>query len=97
MFSPYGNASSAIVGWMPEPKSRGTSNILTTCILTLSLCVWTAVHLNIPLHKQAGAQLGRKIGWLVMGMLAPEMVSHLYNRPLKSYVCETPFGITHHL
>lgn len=81
MFSPYGSTNDTIVGWMPEPKSRGTSSILTTCILTLVLCVWTAVHLNIPQYKHAGAQLGRKIGWLVMGMLAPEMVSHLYRHP----------------
>ena len=35
------------VSWHSEPNVRGTFSILVSCIVTLSLCVWTALHLNI--------------------------------------------------
>ncbi|KAI5805990.1 hypothetical protein EDC01DRAFT_785974 [Geopyxis carbonaria] len=34
-------------GWVAEPKGRGTFGILLTCLLTLFLCIWTTVHVNI--------------------------------------------------
>ena len=39
--------SSGTVSWQPEPHVRGTSQILASCLLTLSLCVWNALHLNV--------------------------------------------------
>lgn len=38
------------------------------------LCIWTAVHLNLPEHKKENQQFYRKIGWLILGLLAPELV-----------------------
>lgn len=64
--------------WHPEPTYRGTFGILSTCLITMVLCVWTAVHLNIPEHGQAGIvtrQTCRKILWLCIGLLAPELGS----------------------
>ena len=72
--------------WQPPPNSRGSFEILSTCLITLGLCIWTAVHLNIPERYQRAKykksdprywvlpQTIRKVGWLVMGMRAPEMV-----------------------
>jgi hypothetical protein len=57
-----------------EPAQRGTFSILSTCLITLGLCVWAAMHFNIPEHKSKGRQFRRKVGWLIMGLLAPEMV-----------------------
>ncbi|KAF1355436.1 hypothetical protein BDV97DRAFT_345548 [Delphinella strobiligena] len=34
--------------WHPEPDYRGTFGILSLCLTTMFLCIWTAVHLNIP-------------------------------------------------
>ncbi|KAK3357860.1 hypothetical protein B0T25DRAFT_426025, partial [Lasiosphaeria hispida] len=34
--------------WRPEPTSRGSFDILSTSIITLIACLWTAVHLNVP-------------------------------------------------
>jgi hypothetical protein len=50
----FGNYSSIHrnATWEPEPTRRGTFQILSTCVITLSLCVWTAVHLNIPSSKE---------------------------------------------
>ncbi|KAF8249275.1 hypothetical protein K440DRAFT_598998 [Wilcoxina mikolae CBS 423.85] len=33
--------------WGPEPKGRGTVSIVLPCLITLGLCVWTAIHPNI--------------------------------------------------
>ena len=75
MFSPYGSDSDNYTSaWRSEPKDRGTFNILSTCLITLCLCVWTVVHLNVPEHERLSSQWLRKVGWLAMGVFAPEMV-----------------------
>lgn len=75
MFQPFGNTSTLPpASWHPEPNFRGTFNVLSTSLLTMSLCIWTAVHLNLPEHKKEHLQKWRKLGWLVMGLLAPELV-----------------------
>ncbi|KAH8682576.1 hypothetical protein BX600DRAFT_448867 [Xylariales sp. PMI_506] len=78
MWSPLGGAnalSNHTARWQPEPSSRGTFNILSTCLLTLSLCIWTALHLNIPGQGKANHQKWRKAKWLAIGLLAPEVVA----------------------
>jgi len=60
--------------WHAEPKTRGTSSILSSCLITLFFCIWTTVHLNLPMHKKESRQVYRKILWLVIGLLAPELV-----------------------
>jgi hypothetical protein len=77
-FNIFGNATNT-VSWIPNPTTRGSSNILQTCLITTSLCVWTAVHLNIREHDDPtflliSYQLWRKLGWLILGLLAPEML-----------------------
>ncbi|KAK3348963.1 hypothetical protein B0T25DRAFT_481303 [Lasiosphaeria hispida] len=37
--------------WQPEPAGRGTYGLVLSCVITMVLCVWTAVHLNIPEHQ----------------------------------------------
>ncbi|KAF2824835.1 hypothetical protein CC86DRAFT_47574 [Ophiobolus disseminans] len=60
--------------WRPEPQVRGTFSILSSCLLTMVLCVWTAVHLNIPEYGKLTAQVWRKLGWVMISLLAPELV-----------------------
>ena len=64
------------ITWNPEPSVRGSWSILSTCIITTSLCVWTAVHLNVPAHDQKYWQFWRKLYWLGVGLFAPEMVAY---------------------
>ena len=71
----FGNGSD-IVHWQPSPTSRGTFDILSTCIVTLLLCVWTAVHQNIPPPGSFWTPKLMKIGWLILALLAPEMVAY---------------------
>src|ERR1700760_668710 len=66
------------VSWQSEPNTRGTWGILTNCVLTLIVCVYTAVHLNVP-HRDdtRRTQLLRRAKWVALGILAPELV--VYN------------------
>ncbi|KAF1960307.1 hypothetical protein CC80DRAFT_359412, partial [Byssothecium circinans] len=64
--------------WHPEPTFRGTYSILSSCLITMSLCLWTAIHLNIPEHRKTWwitPQHWRKAKWLLIGLFAPEVVS----------------------
>jgi hypothetical protein len=40
----------------------------------MALCIWTALHLNLPEHKKESHQVYRKILWLTIGLFAPEIV-----------------------
>lgn len=76
MFDIFGNGTIAPpVNWQPDASTRGTTDILSTCLITLGLCLWSALHLNIPQHGKSSRQKWYKCGWLVLGLLAPEMVA----------------------
>ncbi|ROV92317.1 hypothetical protein VSDG_07303 [Cytospora chrysosperma] len=87
--------------WQPQPNYRGTFGIISTCFVTLALCTWKIVHLNLPgvcpeddlpwsawfkkgtsksirhrlVHILGGHQLTRQIGWLLIGLFAPELIA----------------------
>jgi hypothetical protein len=67
-------AKNDTVGWKSEPNERGTFTILWTCILTLFLCVWSALHLNIPVKTTFKYRMLRRTQWLFLALLAPELV-----------------------
>lgn len=71
----FGNGSD-VVHWKPSPNTRGTFDILTTCIITMLLCVWTAVHLNVSPPEGFWKPKFRKFGWLLLALVAPEMVAY---------------------
>lgn len=61
--------------WVSDPNGRGTFSLVESCVLTLSLCVWSAIHLNIPKIKEPMfRQRFRDFRWIVTGILAPELV-----------------------
>lgn len=73
-----GNSSSnRTITWQPEPLARGTWSILSVCVITTALCVWTALHLNIPPRDQKYSQSWRKLYWLGIGLFAPELVAYV--------------------
>jgi hypothetical protein len=82
---PASNSTGDFVAWRSEPNARGTFSLLSSCLITLTLCVWTAVHLNIAVEQQPNEHwnIGRKIinsnsvrrlKWVLMGLFAPELV-----------------------
>lgn len=62
-------------GWVKSARSRGTADLLWSCITTLTLCVYTAIHLNIPrIGGSRRKQHARKAKWTTIGIFAPEFV-----------------------
>jgi hypothetical protein len=70
-----GGNSTQITYWHPVPTYRGTYNILSACLITMGLCVWSALHLNVPKYGTASKQWWRKVKWLFVGLFAPELVA----------------------
>ena len=67
--------SPKFVGYVGDPNGRGTASLVISCLLTLILCVWSALHLNIPFENQT--TLGHfllNLRWIVAGVYAPELV-----------------------
>ena len=63
--------------WVPNHRRRSTFDFLQTCILTLILCAWTAIHLNVPAPKSRGSWWRRardKVVWMIVAILVPEGV-----------------------
>ena len=73
----FGNVTNQTTSWKPEPTVRGSWDIVSSCVITISLCAWTALHLNVPEHGSAGRQWMRKTKWLGLGLAAPEMVVYV--------------------
>lgn len=69
--------SNSTISWKSDPDFRGTFNILSTCFSTLLICVWSAVHDDIAKGKQGYRAIFRKIGWLIIGLLAPELLLYV--------------------
>lgn len=64
-----------VSGWVSDPDGRGTFTILSSCILTLSLCVYTSIHLNVRPYKQTELRSWiETIKWVFFGILAPELM-----------------------
>jgi hypothetical protein len=64
-----------IVGWVSDPNGRGTSSLILSCLLTLGLCVWSALHLNIPAKSEGQREYWlRRAKWFLCGVLIPEIV-----------------------
>ncbi len=61
--------------WMPPAKVRGTVDILYSCLITLTLCVYTAVHINVsPRGVSQWWWYMQKSKWTALGIFAPEVV-----------------------
>ena len=63
--------------WALSSGVRGTSDILWSCLLTLTSCVYTAIHLNVPPAGEGKWQrLRRKLHWVMMALFIPKRVLH---------------------
>ncbi len=80
--SPNLTASHSIIApaWVEEPSDRGTwnMNILNSCSFTLVLCVYSAIHLNIPGHYNTRWQNWRRqVDWAAIAIFGPEIVVYV--------------------
>jgi hypothetical protein len=62
-------------GYVDDPKGRGTVGIVISCLVTLALCVCSALHLNVPLKSETTIQRYlRYVKWILLGTFIPELV-----------------------
>ena len=72
--------------FVSSPDSRGTLDILWSCLFTIIACTWTIQHLNVP-EERNGTDPGwigdikwglkrtwTSAKWMIVTMLAPELV-----------------------
>ena len=75
---PSNSTSNERLSWYSTPNYRGTLDILWSCILTIILCCWTAIHPDIPPPGLSWKHqyLDRTI-CLLIGTIAPEIFIYL--------------------
>lgn len=71
-------------GWTGGPQSRGTFDIFWTCISTLALCVWSAVHPNILLVPNSKRSLLTRLGMMIVAIVFLEIIISSAWRQLRS-------------
>ncbi|KAL9628277.1 MAG: hypothetical protein Q9164_007338, partial [Protoblastenia rupestris] len=77
MYNPFGQiAPNSTADWVSEPNNRGSWTILTSSLITIGLCAWTALHLNVP-EQGCKHQWLRKTKWFILGLAAPEVVAYI--------------------
>lgn len=65
----------AETAWYSAPNYRGTWDLIVSCVLTLVICVWSALHLNVPVESSRLRERNiRRIRWVLLGIFAPEVV-----------------------
>jgi hypothetical protein len=76
-------ATEAQVDWQASPESRGTFDILWSCITVLLICTYTVIHPNLPARDEKNAswyqppylRAGlRQVKWMLIAVVAPEIV-----------------------
>lgn len=71
------------VGFIQEDNQRDTISLLVSCLATLGLCIYSAVHLNVPPKGERLYQtLLQEFKWCVIGLFAPELILYTAWRQL---------------
>ena len=64
--------------WVPEPKQRGTFGIISLCLSTMIICIWSTLHFNIPIKRYtATRRFFIQVSWMFIALLAPEVLLFL--------------------
>lgn len=67
--------NSTLVGFVGEPDGRGTLSLVFSCVFTLCICVWSAMHLNLPTTDESPSEYSyRYLKWSILGIFGPELV-----------------------
>lgn len=71
----FDNTTDLRAGWTPSPNSRGTVDILWSCLFTVFLCTWTVLCLNVPaIGDGFWVQIRRKARWSLLAVFGPEFL-----------------------
>ncbi|KAK3495369.1 uncharacterized protein B0T23DRAFT_357090 [Neurospora hispaniola] len=77
----------ATVGWVSNPRRRGTLTLLIECLTTIFACTWTVLHLNVPaITDSTTTRVLRKAKWMAITVLFPEFI-------FAKAVCELRFAL----
>lgn len=61
--------------WVSEPDGRGTWTLIYSCLATLFLCVFTAIHLNVgPPDETKLSRWLHKCKWVGIAIVSPELM-----------------------
>lgn len=60
-------------GWVNEPEGRGTWGIIQTCVLTLILCSYSSLVLNVFSGKGRVSFMKDKLRWMFFTLFWPEI------------------------
>ncbi|SCO18645.1 uncharacterized protein FFMR_05171 [Fusarium fujikuroi] len=63
--------------WIDSPNIRGTLDILQSCILTLIACIYTALHLDVPVKTAWHYIFLYKLKWVAITLFAPEIALYM--------------------
>lgn len=79
MIPPADNSTSLRLSSASDATTtRATFDILSTCLSTLLICVWSTVHIDIPPRKQGALQsLFQRLRWMVIGVFVPEWLLYI--------------------
>ena len=64
-------------GWVGSPDGRGTLDVLWSSLLTILLCSWSVLCLNIPRHHGYWRNLAHKCLWVLFTVFFPEVITAL--------------------
>ncbi|KAF2006019.1 hypothetical protein P154DRAFT_423706 [Amniculicola lignicola CBS 123094] len=56
------------VPWQSGPQTRGTLNIIWSCLAVIIMSTYTVLHLNVPSVTR------RKLKWMILAFLFPEFI-----------------------
>jgi len=61
--------------WVPEPKQRGTFGIISLCLSTMIICIWSTLHFNVPTKRYSTIRrFIFQVLWMFIALLAPEVL-----------------------
>ena len=70
-----GNGVPCQTQFVQEPAQRGAFEITWRCIVTLFLCAYTSIHLNVPSHRERFWRVCLRVFlWTLATITAPELV-----------------------
>ena len=96
MVSPTNNSDTyEMLGWQSDPNGRGTFTVVSSCLLTLGICVYSAMHLNVPPYRESSLHFWfRTCKWGLLGVFGPELVIFLAWKQLLQEIWYKDLNIT---
>ena len=64
-----------IKGWVDSPDTRGTLDILWSCVVTIFICTYTILCLNLPAPGETWwTIMSHRLFWMGLAVIGPEFV-----------------------